>query len=108
MELNDAFAAALKGMRMLRHMPQQRFFVSTSRAYMTHLEQGRRCPGLAKIEDLAAVMDVHPASIVIECYLRKNPEMDLDSLLEKIRQDLTYEYSEPAPVPAVITEQAPE
>jgi transcriptional regulator with XRE-family HTH domain len=107
MELNDAFALALKGMRMLRHMPQQRFFGSTSRAYMTHLEQGRRCPGLAKIEDLAAVMDVHPASIVIECYLQKNPEMDLDSLLEKIRQDLAYEYSEPVPVPSAVTEQEP-
>lgn len=106
MELNDAFAAALKGMRTLRHMPQQRFFGSTSRAYMTHLEQGRRCPGLAKIEDLAAVLDVHPASMVVECYLKKNPEMDLDSLLEKIKQDLTYEYSEP--VPAAVTVQEPE
>ncbi|MFL1526521.1 helix-turn-helix domain-containing protein [Pseudomonas sp. O230] len=105
MELNDAFAAALKGMRSLRHMPQQRFFGSTSRAYITHLEQGRRCPGLAKIEDLAAVMDVHPASIVVECYLQKNPEIDLDSLLEKIKQDLTYEYSEPVPI--ADTEQEP-
>ncbi|WP_406226974.1 helix-turn-helix domain-containing protein [Pseudomonas siliginis] len=106
MELNDAFAAALKGMRTLRHMPQQRFFGTTSRAYMTHLEQGRRGPGLAKIEDLAAVMGVHPVSIVVECYLQKNPEMDLESLLEKIRQDLTYEYSEP--IPAIITEQESE
>lgn len=103
MELNDAFAAALKGMRTLRHMPQQRFFGRTSRAYMTHLEQGRRCPGLAKIEDLAVVLDVHPASVVVECYLHKNPEMDLDSLLEKIKQDLTYEYSEP--VPGAVTVQ---
>lgn len=91
MDLNVAFAAALKGMRLLRNLPQQRFFATTSRAYMTHLEQGRRCPGLGKIEDLAAVMHVHPASLVVECYLQKNPEMDLDNLLAKIREDLTFE-----------------
>ncbi|POA72305.1 helix-turn-helix transcriptional regulator [Pseudomonas sp. DP16D-R1] len=106
MELNDAFALALRGMRLVRHMPQQRFFGTTSRAYMTHLEQGRRCPGLAKIEDLAAVMDVHPASMVVECYLKKNPEMDLDGLLAKIKLDLTFEYFEP--VAAADSEQVSE
>ncbi|MBN3968628.1 helix-turn-helix transcriptional regulator [Pseudomonas gregormendelii] len=100
MELNVAFGQALKGMRILRRLPQHKFFGGTSRAYMTLLEQGRRCPTLSKIEDLAAVLEVHPLSLIVECYLQGNPDQSLESLFEQITQDLSFDPDEYGPEPA--------
>lgn len=94
MELNAAFGLALKRLRECRWLAHQRFFGATSRTYMSMLENGRRCPTLSKIEDLAVVLKVHPASLVIECYLQKNPAEDLDGLFERIRGDLAVNFSE--------------
>lgn len=107
MELNVAFGQALKGMRILRRLPQHRFFAGTSRAYMTLLEQGRRCPTLSKIEDLAAVLEVHPVSLIVECYLQGNPDLSLESLFEQITQDLSFDPDEYRPEPDLLANAEP-
>lgn len=93
MELNEAFGRALKALRTRRNLTHLRFFGSTSRTYMSLLEQGGRCPTIAKISDLSEVLEVHPVSLLVECYLQKNPEVDLDWLFEKIRKDLALDLS---------------
>jgi len=95
MELNEAFGRALKALRTRRNLTHLRFFGSTSRTYMSLLEHGGRCPTIAKISDLSDVLEVHPVSLLVECYLQKHPEMDLDWLFERIRKDLALDLSEP-------------
>jgi hypothetical protein len=93
MELNAAFALALKDLRMRRKLAHHSFFGGTSRAYMTLLEKGTRCPTIAKIEDLSTVLDIHPVSLLVECYLQKNPDEDLKCILERVKKDLAFDLS---------------
>ncbi|UST92754.1 helix-turn-helix domain-containing protein [Pseudomonas siliginis] len=90
MELNAAFAQALKKLRKRRKLTQEDFVSVTSRGYMSQLERGMRSPTLEKVGDLAAVMSVHPASLVIGSYLEAWPYEDIESLFEQIRGDLAW------------------
>lgn len=94
MELNAAFAEALKNLRKRRKLTQEDFVTVTSRGYMSQLERGMRSPTLDKVGDLAAVMSVHPASLIIGSYLEESPYQDLESLFDQIRADLAWEYSD--------------
>lgn len=88
MELNDAFAEALRSMRQRRGLTQEDFVMVTSRAYMSLLERGLRCPTLEKIEELASVMQIHPISLIVECYLNRDPDIDLKEIFKMVRTDL--------------------
>lgn len=90
MELNAAFANALKKLRKRRKLTQEDFVSVTSRGYMSQLERGMRSPTLDKVEDLAAVMSVHPASLVIASYLEAWPFEDIESLFQQIQSDLAW------------------
>ncbi|WP_160105671.1 helix-turn-helix domain-containing protein [Pseudomonas izuensis] len=89
MELNFAFAQALRKSRSRRGLTQEDFVSVTSRTYISQLERGLKTPTLEKVEQLAAVMDIHPASLLIECYLERSPDIDLKTLFAKIRSDLS-------------------
>lgn len=88
MELNDAFAKALRSMRQRRGLTQEDFVMVTSRAYMSLLERGLRCPTLEKVEELASVMQIHPISLIVECYLTRDPDIDLKEIFKMVRTDL--------------------
>jgi len=88
MELNTAFARALKNLRTRRALTQEDFALVTSLSYMSQLERGLKNPTLEKVEHLAAVMDIHPASLLIQCYLERSSCQDIELLFEKIRFDL--------------------
>jgi transcriptional regulator with XRE-family HTH domain len=90
MELNAAFAKALKKLRKRRKLTQEDFVSVTSRGYMSQLERGMRSPTLDKVGDLADVMSVHPASLVIASYLEARPNENLDSLIQQIQDDLSW------------------
>ncbi|AZE47742.1 Transcriptional regulator, PbsX family [Pseudomonas chlororaphis] len=88
MNLNAAFAQALKKLRTRRGLTQERFALATSTSYMSQLERGLKNPTLEKVEHLAAIMDIHPASLLIQCYLERSSCEDIELLFEKIRFDL--------------------
>lgn len=88
MELNDAFAEALRSMRQRRGLTQEDFVMVTSRAYMSLLERGLRCPTLEKVEELASVMQIHPISLIVKCYLIRDLDIDLKEIIKMVRTDL--------------------
>jgi hypothetical protein len=92
MELREAFAMALKALRQKTRRTQEDFYVASSRTYISTLERGLKSPTLDKIEDIAGVLGVHPASLVVSAYLHKDHK-SLDELFQRIRIDLADEAS---------------
>jgi hypothetical protein len=43
---------------------------------------------MEKLDDIASVLGVHPATLIVSTYMEKNNE-DLESVLQRIREDLT-------------------
>ena len=100
MELNIALGRSLRKLRSRRGLSQDDFALVTSRTYISQLERGLKSPTLEKIEQFAAFMNIHPASLVIGCYLERSPDEDLQSLFEKVRIDLAFDLSTSQDVPS--------
>ena len=99
------FGAALRAARRAAGVPQEGFGLVSSRTYMSMLERSVRNPTLNKIDDLAPVLGIHPASLVVMSYLSAGASAaQLERLLARIRAEVTAGMAEfersPAPAPA--------
>ncbi|MBC6624413.1 helix-turn-helix transcriptional regulator [Pseudomonas sp.] len=90
-ELNDAFALALRDMRHQANLAQNDFPPRVSREYISLLERGLRSPSLKVIDDLAEIMGISPLSLVLQCYLHRDPSTSFEALLAKAVRDVRVE-----------------
>lgn len=86
MELQRAFGQALRGHRKAKGLSQESFTTISSRTYMSELERGLKNPTLAKIDELAQILGIHPLTLLVECYSLKD-----DSGIEEIVTRITSE-----------------
>lgn len=91
MELKQAFGAALKQLRSDRKLSQEDFSDVSSRTYLSTLERGLKSPTIEKVDELASVLDVHPLTLLVGCYLLRENSISLDELVSRIRMELPSE-----------------
>lgn len=88
MDIRHAFGTALQRCRKAHGLSQEDFSEISSRTYLSSLERGLKSPTLAKIEELANVLDVHPLTLLAECYRLRDDQADVDALLERVRAEI--------------------
>jgi transcriptional regulator with XRE-family HTH domain len=88
MELKKAFGQALKSLRASKHLTQEDFSEVSSRTYLSTLERGLKSPTLAKVEELASVLGVHPMTILMSSYLLTDETLTYEGMFALIRNEL--------------------
>lgn len=88
MELKKAFGATLKHARAVQDKTQEDFAVVSSRTYLSALERGIYSPTMEKLDALASVLGLHPVTLLASSYLKAEPELGVDALLERLRNEL--------------------
>lgn len=88
MELKRAFGITLRDTRKARRLSQEDFGSVISQTFMSQLESGTKGPTLEKMHDIAAVMGVHPITILTRCYLLLDDTLALEQLLERVRAEI--------------------
>jgi transcriptional regulator with XRE-family HTH domain len=71
MRSDAAFGKALKQLREMKDITQEDFGLLSSRTYISTIERGLKSPTLGKIEQLAAVLDVHPLTLLTVAYMER-------------------------------------
>lgn len=94
MELKQAFGKAMRLLRKSRGLNQEAFGGHTSQTYLSQLEAGGKGPTLEMVHGLASVMNVHPLTILTQCYLFMDDTATLDSVTERVREELSATLSE--------------
>jgi transcriptional regulator with XRE-family HTH domain len=72
MELRAAFASTLRDLRAQRKLSQEDFSVVSSRTNLSLLEREKTMPTLEKLAQLCSVLDVHPLTLMVLCYSKKD------------------------------------
>lgn len=90
-ELKDAFAQALKDMRLKANLAQVDFPPKVSREYVSLLERGLRSPSLEAIDNLAEVMGISPLALVLQCYLYRDQSKSIETLVGKAMSEVRME-----------------
>lgn len=86
MELNEALGLVIKELRQQRELPQEG--LGPSQSYISAIERGKWKPSLEKIEQVAAILSVHPASLLILAYLKQVPDGEADQILRGIQAEV--------------------
>ncbi|WP_374343053.1 helix-turn-helix domain-containing protein [Azonexus sp.] len=87
MDLRKSLAATIRTIRKNKGLTQEDFGVVSSRTYLSSLERGLKSPTLDKLEDLAGVLDVHPATIVLMAYALRAQPLDPEDLIEEVSKE---------------------
>ncbi len=97
MNHRQAVAAAIKSIRQQRKLTQEEFSVVSSRTYLSTLERALKSPTLEKLGEIANVLDVSAATIVlvahaIQCDNKSTDESIQDVVREakKILAEMRY------------------
>ncbi|MBI5921988.1 MAG: helix-turn-helix transcriptional regulator [Betaproteobacteria bacterium] len=89
MDVRQAFAFTLKRARKAKHLTQEDFDLASSRTYLSSLERAQKSPTLDKIDQLAKVLEVHPAALIAVSYSLKDGDKrsarTLDAILQEAR-----------------------
>lgn len=89
MDFQNEFGKALRELRLRRNLSQQDFVGVVTREHLSRLERGVSQPNLEVIRGLAAVLNVHPMSLLAETFLNDPDAADLRALMKIISKDLS-------------------
>lgn len=84
MNLRQSLATAIRTVRKNKGLTQEDFGVVSSRTYLSSLERGLKSPTVDKLEEIAGVLNVHPATILLMAYAIQAPSSERDSLINEI------------------------
>lgn len=84
--LKRALGAVLREYRVKRKIAQEG--MGPSQSYISNLESGRWSPSLDKIEQMAAVLGIHPATIILAGYIKAGEQTTPEELIERIQSEL--------------------
>ncbi|HGL4257335.1 helix-turn-helix domain-containing protein [Burkholderia dolosa] len=87
MAAKNSLATAIKTVRKARGLTQEAFSDVSSRTYLSSLERDLKSPTLHKLEELCAVMDVHPLTLLTLAYAG-NTSIKTEQLLASVRKEL--------------------
>ncbi|MCW7540889.1 helix-turn-helix domain-containing protein [Aquabacterium sp. A7-Y] len=82
--MQSKFARTLRAVRALRGLSQEQFDTVSGRTYLSAVERGLKVPTLGKIEELASVLEVHPATLLALSYCADLSEESFRDLWERV------------------------
>jgi transcriptional regulator with XRE-family HTH domain len=89
MNLRKALGLAIRRVRKSRGLSQEAFDSVSSRTYLSTLERGIKNATLDKLDEIACVMEVHPAALVCLAYATKGkqkPEIVIDEIAAEAKR----------------------
>ena len=87
MNLRQGLATAIRTVRKKKGLTQEDFGVVSSRTYLSSLERGLKSPTVDKLEEIAEVLGMHPATILLLAYTIQAPSSERDSLINDITRE---------------------
>ena len=69
-------------------MAQEEFDIVSSRTYISELERGVRQPTVVKMDAIAAVMQVHPLTVLALSYCRTPSAAEAAILLARVNSEI--------------------
>ena len=88
MDIQHAFAVALKQARKASGLTQEDFSDVSSRTYISTLERGLKNPTIEKVDSLSKAMRIHPLTLLSLTYLIESNELELSNLLNVVSNEL--------------------
>lgn len=81
------FARALRQVRKVKGLTQEDFSSLSSRTYVSALERGMKSPTLTKVNELAAILSIHPLTLLVLSYVQHGEPAAISELLREVESE---------------------
>lgn len=78
---------ALRQVRLAKGMAQEAFDQVSSRNYISNIERGLKAPTLNKIDEFAAVLQIHPLTLLTLSYVQSD-SVGMEQLLSRVAKEV--------------------
>lgn len=78
----------MRAARKAKGLPQEAFDQVSSRTYISSLERGLKQPTVAKVGELAAVLGIHPLTLLALSYLRHPTPASVQKLIAHLIEEI--------------------
>lgn len=82
------FGGALRYVRRTRRRSQEALAAVSGRTYVSSLERDLQSPTLAKVDDFAEALEIHPLTLLALAYVRPRTVAAVQRLLREVEQEL--------------------
>ena len=86
MELNEALGLVIRDVRQSRGLPQEG--LGPSQSYISAIERGKWKASLEKLEQIADILSLHPTTLLLLAYLKKDPSLNAHLLIAQLQAEL--------------------
>jgi transcriptional regulator with XRE-family HTH domain len=87
-KITSSFGAALRAIRRGKSLSMHDVYKkATGRTYYSALEHGRKAPTLAKIDEIADALDIHPLALILLSYAQ-NTDQSMLLLIAQAKVEL--------------------
>jgi transcriptional regulator with XRE-family HTH domain len=86
--IQSTVGKGLRAARTARGLPQEEFTPVTGRTYISDVERGAKNPTVVKVDQLAAVMRLHPLTVLTLSYCKTPSTREAAVLLARVSAEL--------------------
>lgn len=79
---------ALRAARLAQNLSQEEFDSVTGRTYISDIERGVKQPTIAKLDAIAAVMKLHPLTVLTLSYCDKGTQREVSNVMKRVSAEL--------------------
>lgn len=88
MDFQTALGRAIRDVRTERKFTQESLTAFSSRSYLSEIENGKSEASLAKINELAKLIDIHPLAILTMAYLNFDETQNVNDVITTLKTEI--------------------
>ncbi len=86
--IRSSIARGIRAARLSRNLSQEEFVAVSGRTYVSEIERGAKTPTITKIDQLAAVMRLHPLTVLTLGYCKTPNQREAAAVMAKVSLEI--------------------
>lgn len=86
--IRSSIAKGIRTARLSRNLSQEDFVAVSGRTYVSEIERGTKTPTITKIDQLAAVMRLHPLTVLTLGYCKTPSQKEAAAVMAKVSSEI--------------------
>ena len=86
--IHSSIGKGIRAARLARNLSQEEFVVVSGRTYISELERGTKTPTVTKVDQLAAMMRLHPLTVLTLGYCKTPSQREATAIISRVTNEL--------------------
>ncbi len=86
--IRSSVGKGIRSARLARNLSQEEFDAVSGRTYISELERGTKTPTVTKVDQLAAMMRLHPLTVLTLGYCKTPSQREAAAVLSRVSAEL--------------------